>query len=370
MVCSMCGFENESGARACSSCGASLERRCLSCGAGVPAGSPFCGRCGARVAETGVSATEVGDRRVVTALFSDLSGFTSLAEQLDPEDLTNLITECFSGLVEEVRLRGGWLEKQIGDALVAIFGAPVVHEDDPVRAVDAALAMRARMGEQNERLGARLGRPLELHIGVNTGLVVMGRGLETGEGDEMVVLGDTVNVAARLQQVARAGQILVGEATYSSTSSLFDFRKLPPLTVKGKAEPLTAYECLRARARRVRAEEEIARVGSPLVGRDADLAAVLGCVERLGAGAGGVLAVLGEAGLGKSRLMAEARARLPAAVHWLEGRALSFGQTISYFPFIEIVKTDAGIAEEDGEEEGWRKLEARVRALFPAEQVA
>src|SRR2546425_3539731 len=262
MVCSMCGFENESGARACSSCGASLERRCPSCGAGVPAGSAFCGRCGARVAETGVSATEVGDRRVVTALFADLSGFTSLAEQLDPEDLTNLITESFSGLLEEVRLRGGWLEKQIGDALVAIFGAPVVHEDDPVRAVDAALAMRERMREHNERLGAKWGRPLELHIGVNTGLVVMGRGLETGEGDEMVVLGDTVNVAARLQQVARAGQILVGEATHSSTSSLFDFRKLPPLTVKGKAEPLTAYECLRARARRVGAGGGVARVGA------------------------------------------------------------------------------------------------------------
>src|SRR5713226_1686017 len=215
MVCSVCGFENESGARACSGCGASLERRCPSCGAGV--------------AETGVSATEVGDRRVVTALFADLSGFTSLAEQLDPEDLTNLLNESFSGLLEEVRLRGGWLEKQIGDALVAIFGAPVVHEDDPVRAVDAALAMRERMGEHNERLGARWGRPLELHIGVNTGLVVMGRGLETGEGGGVGGWGGTVKVGARWRQVARAGQILVGEATYSSTSSLFDFRKLPPL---------------------------------------------------------------------------------------------------------------------------------------------
>src|SRR6266849_2730310 len=106
-------------------------------------------------------------RLVVPALFADLSGFTSLAEQLDPEDLTNLINESFSGLLEEVRLRGGWLEKQIGDALVAIFGAPVVHEDDPVRAVHAALAMRERMREHNERLGAKWGRPLELHIGVN-----------------------------------------------------------------------------------------------------------------------------------------------------------------------------------------------------------
>src|SRR5438128_276607 len=253
MVCSMCGFENSSGARVCSSCWASLERRCPSCGAGVPAGSAFCGRCGARVAETGVSATEVGDRRVVTALFSDLSGFTSLAEQLDPEDLTNLINECFSGLVEEVRLRGGWLEKQIGDALVAIFGAPLVHEDDPMRSVDAALAMRERMRGHNERLGPQLGRPLELHIGINTGLVVMGPGLETGEGDELVVLGDTVNVAARLQQAAGADQILVGEQTHALTSWAFDYRKLPRLTVKGKAEPLTAYECLGARAGRRRA---------------------------------------------------------------------------------------------------------------------
>jgi class 3 adenylate cyclase/tetratricopeptide (TPR) repeat protein len=321
------------------------------------------------VSETWSSPTEVGDRRVVTALFADLSGFTSLAEQLDPEDLTNLINECFSGLAEAVRLRGGWVEKQVGDALVVFFGAPVVHEDDPVRAVHAALAMRESMREHNERLGPRLGRQLDLHIGVNTGLVVMDRGLETGVGGEMVVLGDTVNVAARLQQVARAGQILVGESTYAATSSAFDFRKLPPLTVKGKSEPLTAYECLRARKRWVRAEDRMARVDSPLVGRDADLAALSGSIERLRAGQGGILTVIGEAGLGKSRLMAEAKKGLPAEVHWIEGRAVSFGQTISYFPFIEIVKTDAGIGEDDGEAESWRKLEGRVRALIAEPQV-
>ncbi len=369
MQCSSCGQQNDRGAGVCSRCGAGLVRRCPSCDAEVPARFAFCGDCGTRFTESAERPVERGDRRVVTALFSDLSGFTSLAEQLDPEDLTNLINECFSGLVEEVRLRGGWLEKQIGDALVAIFGAPLVHEDDPMRSVDAALAMRERMRGHNERLGPQLGRPLELHIGINTGLVVMGPGLETGEGDELVVLGDTVNVAARLQQAAGADQILVGELTHALTSWAFDYRKLPRLTVKGKAEPLTAYECLGARAGRRRAPGKAATAGSPLVGRDREIALLREQGERVLAGKGGIVTIVGEPGIGKSRLVAEAiRARPPEELRWLEGRTLAYGQTIAYLPFIEIVKSDAGITEEDGEAQSWSKLERRVRSLF-ADQV-
>jgi class 3 adenylate cyclase/tetratricopeptide (TPR) repeat protein len=342
--------------------------RCPSCGADVPAGFAFCGVCGTRLAE--VPATrprDPGDRRVVTALISDLSGFTSLAERLDPEDLTNLINECFSGLVEEVHVRDGWIEKQIGDALVAIFGAPVAHEDDPARAVHTAMAMRKRMRVHSDRLGPQLGRALELHIGINTGLVVMSPGLETGEGDEIVVLGDAVNVAARLQQAAGTGQILVGEQTQALTSWAFEYRRLPPLTVKGKSEPVTIYECAGIRARsRPTPAEEAAKLSSPLVGRDHELALLGEQLDRLEAGRGGIVTVSGEAGIGKSRLVVEAlRQRERPGIRSIEARALAFGQTIAYFPFIEIVKLDAGIADDDPEAESWTKLERRVRELLP-----
>jgi class 3 adenylate cyclase/tetratricopeptide (TPR) repeat protein len=370
VICSNCRYENDPAALVCERCGTALDQRCPSCGASVPQGNAFCGACGARLDEPSPAArTEPGDRRVVTALFADLSGFTPLAEQLDPEDLSALVNECFTALMEEVTLREGWLEKQIGDALVAFFGAPVVHEDDPVRAVQAGLAMHERMQEINARVESRIGRPLELHIGINTGLVVIGPGIEPGGQGEIVVLGDTVNTAARFQQVARPGQLIVGEATHAGSRWAFEYRRLPPLSLKGKAERIVAYECLGPREQPASARGFAeAGLGSELCGRDAELATLVAGVERLSQGRGGIVSVVGEAGLGKSRLVAETgTAPIADKVRWLEGRSLSFGQTISYFPFVEVVKRDAGIAEEDDEDKSWTKLEARIRQLFPAD---
>ena len=169
----------------------------------------------------------------MTVLFADLSGFTMLGERLDPEELTDLLRDCLAELTEEIHAREGWLEKQIGDALLAVFGAPVAHEDDPVRAVRAALAMRQRMVAVNARLQGRIGQPLSLRIGVNTGLVVMTRNLESGPGarpGELVVVGDTVNTAARLQQAAGPGQVFVGAATHAATSRVFGYALLPRRT--------------------------------------------------------------------------------------------------------------------------------------------
>ena len=303
-----------------------------------------------------------GDRRVVTVLFADVSGFTALGERVDPEQLEALIRTCIGELKQEVDAWGGTTEKQIGDALFAVFGAPMAHEDDPARAVRAALGMQKRIRAIADEQRLSDGRELELHIGVNTGLVVTGPGIAGALADpvqgEFIVVGDAVNTGQRLQDAAKGGQILVGEATYEATRRLFDYGEPRAYTVKNKQERLVAYEPLDVRQER--------GIVSDIIGRDRELAALEGCVERLEQGQGGVAVIFGEPGLGKSRLVEELRRRTAGRdVRLLEGRAIPFGSAISYWPFVEIVRRDAGINEEDGEDESWRKLEHRVSALFP-----
>ena len=311
------------------------------------------------------------DRRTVTVLFAELSGFTSLAGRLDPEDVTNVLHACFGELMEEVRARDGWIEKSMGDAILAIFGAPVAHEDDPARAVETALGMQARMESINRRLEGKLPEPLRLHVGVNTGLVVMGPRTEerdqSADSGQFMVIGDAVNLGSRLQDAAGPGEIVVGESTYFATRDLFEYRLLPPLTLKGKADRVTAYACVAPRARAATGTTDRGRgVGSPLVGRQPELATLLGSIERLLGGRGGSVAIVGEAGLGKSRLVAEARAHvIEPGFLILEGRAISLGKTMSYWPFREMLRGFAGITDDDTDVESWRKLDGRVRVLFP-----
>ena len=312
---------------------------------------------------TGRGSSARADRRVVTVLFADLSGFTSLGERLDPEELTDLLRDCLAGLTGEIHAREGWLEKQIGDALLAVFGAPMAHEDDPMRAVRTALAMRQRMAEVNARLQGQIGQPLALHIGVNTGLVVMTRDLESGPGGrsgELVVVGDTVNTAARLQQAARPGQVFVGAATHAATNRVFDYAPLPPLSVKGKQGTLMAYECLRELPRPARTGPG---ASARLIGRDGDLAVLREHVDRVVHGAGGLTVVEGEAGLGKSRLVTEAgRDHDPERLRWLQGNALSLTRGIRFRPFVELLRGFAGIQEGDAGGVGWAKLESKLGA--------
>ena len=298
-------------------------------------------------------------------LFADLSGFTRLGRELDPEDLKSLLDECLSELLEEVTAREGWLDKQIGDAILAVFGAPIAHEDDPVRALRAAIAMQARMEAVNVRLKARLTRPLALHIGVNTGLVVTGPGLDTGIG-EFTVIGDTVNSAARLNQAARSGQVVVGEATYAATREKFHYRRTSIASTKEGEGDLVAYECLGEHAS-ADGQRYGARTGSELVGREGELGELVDAVEALEPGGrGGVVAIVGEAGVGKSRLIVEARGRTEMKdCRWLEGHPLSRGQTVGHWQFREILRRDAGIGDNDGSDESIRKLERRVRMFLP-----
>jgi class 3 adenylate cyclase/tetratricopeptide (TPR) repeat protein len=301
------------------------------------------------------------DRRIVTVLFADISGFTRLGETLDPEDLTDFLHDCVGSLIEEVTAWDGWVEKQIGDAILAVFGAPVAHEDDPARAVYTALGMHRRMRSMSSRFAARIGHEPTLHVGVNTGLVVMGPGIEAGKDRTgPIVVGDTVNVGARLQQAAAPGQVLVGEATFAATRQAFEYREMPPMSVKGKRQKLIAYECLSSRP-----SAASSRIRSPFFGREREEGILTACIDRAIGGRGQIIAVTGEAGIGKSRLVSEVRSGTDGRNQmWLEGKARSIGRTLSYWPFQEMIRSWAGITQEDGVAPSWAKLEHGLRHLF------
>src|SRR5688500_17273421 len=256
LTCSACGTDNPDRARFCMSCGAALERACPSCGAEVPPGARFCVECGTALeapaepaaptpgrapspAEGAVLGPEAPpeERRQVTVLFADLSGYTAFAERMDPEAVKSLVDRALLRLGHEVERYGGTVDKYIGDNVMAIFGAPVAHEDDAERAVRAGLGMQAAMEEVND--GLPDGAHFALRVGVNTGEVLAG-----AVGDAYTVVGDTVNVASRLQSAARPGSVTVGERTMRATDAAVEYTALEPLELKGKAERVPAWEAV------------------------------------------------------------------------------------------------------------------------------
>ena len=266
-----------------------------------------------------------GERKLVTVMFADLSGFTALSEKLDPEHVRSLMNDCFNALVPVVEKYGGVVDKFVGDAIMALFGAPVARENDAERALRAALEMMDALAVFNAHHDTDLG----MHIGINTGLVIAG-GIGSEGRQQYSVMGDTVNLAARLEDASERGEVLVGPGTHRLTAPLFDFEALPPIQVKGKAEPVVAHRLISLKAvpGPVRG---IAGLRSPLVGRDAEMQQLQSALRDLSAGKGGVIAITGEAGLGKSRLVAELRRSPPTDVLWAEGRAQSYTEGMSYW---------------------------------------
>ena len=301
------------------------------------------------------------ERKLVTIVFADLSGSTALAERLDAEELRSVLTSFFNALANVVQRYGGTIDKYAGDAVMAVFGAPLAHEDDPERAIRASLDMHGAIARLNETAERDRGVRLSLRVGVNTGAVVAGP-LAGEVQSAYTIVGDAVNIAQRLQSAAAPGEILVGPITRRLADRAFTFTPLEPIRVKGKTAPLVVFKLVG-----LRASPEIAtvRLRSPLVGRAAELAALVEGLDAVARGEGRIALVTGDAGLGKSRLVAEAkRARSEAPVYALEGRALSIAQGISYGPFIEIAKRDASIAEDEPETASWEKFERRIGTLF------
>jgi predicted ATPase/class 3 adenylate cyclase len=329
--------------------------RCQACGQENPDGFRFCGACGAAL-ET-VTAAVREERKVVTVLFADLVGFTSRAEQMDPEDVRALLAPYHARLRQELERFGGTVEKFIGDAVMALFGAPVAHEDDPERATRAALAIRDWVVEEDE---------LQLRIAVNTGeaLVALGARPEVGEG---MASGDVVNTAARLQAAAPVNGILVGETTWRATRHVIDYAERESVTAKGKAAPVAAWLALQPRARATVEREATA----PLVGRERELRVLVDALERVRAEQSVQLVTLvGAPGIGKSRLVYELFRRLeqmPEPVYWRRGRSLPYGEGVAFWALAEIVKAQAGILETDGLEQADEKLRAAVEAAVGEE---
>jgi class 3 adenylate cyclase/tetratricopeptide (TPR) repeat protein len=305
------------------------------------------------------------ERKHITVLFSDLSGYTAMSEKLDPEEVKEITSRIFSEVTAVVDRYDGIIENYVGDAVMALFGVPKVHEDDHLRAIRAARDIHEIVDRIGRGYEQKIKRRLTMHTGIATGLVVTGDlNLEKGTHG---VAGDTINLASRLSGIAKPGEILVGETTYHQSNGVFSFDRLEPVSLKGKAEPVTPYRLIDMKPEPLRGLATQG-ISSPLVGRHAELAAIKTCVNRLVDGQGGILSVIGDAGLGKSRLMAEIRHHFEREnLLWLEGRALSYGQKMSYWPFREILWQYAGIAEEDDDTEAWSKLETSISALFPAD---
>ena len=267
---------------------------CPKCATEMPIAFSFCGKCGARLLAL---APSEGETKQVTVLFADISGFTALAERLDPEELHENMRAAWDAIAVEIRASGGLIEKYIGDAVVAVFGAVHNEIDHPARAQRAALAILGALDRENERIAERTGRNLALRIGINTGLAVAGA---VGDKEsEFGVLGDAVNVAARLEQAAEPGEVLVGDATYRLAPGLFAYEPHPPVAAKGKTAPLVAWRLLRVET------ATIDRGRAPLVGRDHEVGLLLSALDEALAGKGHIVSIVGEAGLGKTRLVDE-----------------------------------------------------------------
>jgi class 3 adenylate cyclase/tetratricopeptide (TPR) repeat protein len=296
------------------------------------------------------------ERKVISVLFADLVGFTATSEQLDPEDVADILKPYHERLREELERWGGTVEKFIGDAVMALFGAPVTREDDPERAVRAALAIRDWIAEEGK---------LEVRVAVNTGeaLVDLGAKPEAGEG---MAAGDVVNTTARMQSAAPVNGILVGETTYRATAQTIDYREHEPVEAKGKQAPVPVWEVVAGRARF--GVDLVPEERTPLVGREREVAQVVAALARVREQSSSeLLTIVGVPGIGKSRLVGELFAHIAHGgelTYWRQGRSLPYGQGVSYWALAEMVKAQAGILETDGDEEAGAKLERTVEQLL------
>ena len=394
MRCSNCQTLNPPNAKFCLECGNRLGS-CPNCGTINPPGARFCIECGNALAPrretlvvpttyepvvnaagtatvplptslpaSPISLSSVEERRIVTIMFADITGSTPLADRLDPEDLRAILTGYFNLMTEQIRKHDGTVEKYIGDAVMAVFGTPITHEDDPDRAIRAALDMQAALKLFNEQRQTRdpEATRLQMRIGINTGEVATPSATATQYHD-FLITGDAVNIAARLQQMATPDTILVGERTYLSSREVFDFQAIAPLHVKGKAEPISAYVALGLQQSTTTITQHprgLTGSSARLVGRDLELTLLHASYARVQTEQRPhLITILGAPGIGKSRLVREFITReqelvksassigaiVPPLV--LQGRCPPYGEGITYWPLIEILRTILHVQYDD-----------------------
>ena len=276
------------------------------------------------------------ERRQATIMFADISGFTAMSEKLDAEEVTAVMNDCFDFLGEIIKYDGGKIDKFIGDCVMALFGVPTALEDAPQRAINAAIDMRNGLEQFNREKELRI--PLEIHIGINSGEVISGS-IGSRDKREYTVMGDAVNLASRLEDASERGQILVGLSTYHSTKGTFEYRELPPFSFKGKREPVSVFELLSQRATRSRVGMvKDRRVLSQMVGRQKELDRLELQVMKAINGEGSIVNLIGEAGIGKSRLVEELKVKdVARRTCLLEGRGVSTGKSLGFHPVTEML---------------------------------
>ncbi len=346
MVCASCGVENRGGSKFCDNCGSPLAATCPHCGAPNRNDARFCATCGQTLGTDSPAAEQTpttpasAERRLVTVLFTDLVGFTSLAEDRDPEAVRELLSKYFETATEIVKLHGGTVEKFIGDAVMAVWGTPTAHEDDAERAVRAALELVDAVGTLHPNLQAR------------AGLLTGQAAVTLGATNQGMVAGDLVNTAARLQGVADPGTVLVGEATRRAAESAIVFEPIGDHSLKGKTSPVPAWQALRVVAQRG-GHGRTDTLEAPFVGRDEELRQLKEQLHTVGRDRRArLVSITGPGGIGKSRLVWELEKYIDGvseAIYWHRGRSPSYGEGITFWALGEMVRRRAQLTEDDDE---------------------
>jgi class 3 adenylate cyclase len=384
--CPQCGHDNPDGVKFCGECGARVEGFCPNCGTSNPPTNKFCHQCGQALAPLPTPAARftspqsytpahlaekiltsrtalAGERKQVTVLFADVSGFTSIAERLDPEEVHQLMNRAFELVLDKVHRYEGTINQFLGDGIMALFGAPIAHEDHAQRAVHAALGMHRDLQGYGADLQRTRGIMFRVRMGLNTGLVVVG---SIGDNLRMdyTAVGDTTNLAARMLNLAEPGQVVIAEDTHRVVSGYFITRPLGARAIKGKAAPVNAYEVVRARGLRTRLEVGAERGLTPFVGRQPELTLLQERWAEARAGRGQVICLMGEAGIGKSRLLLEFQRHIAdEPVTWLTGRCISYGKEMAYLPIIDLLKHNFQVEEGDDDATVSAKIERGMEAL-------
>lgn len=390
MRCSSCGFDNPFSAKLCEKCGARLARSCPHCYHEVPASAKFCSECGAPlrgavqaafaapIHYTPAHLTErilaeqatlearseaVGERKTITALFADMAGSTALIHDLDPEEADRLIGPVVALMMEAVHHYEGYVAKSLGDGILALFGAPIAHEDHAQRALYAALRMQDAMRQHGDRIRLERGIPLDIRIGIHTGEVVVRSIRKDDLRADYDSLGQTMHVASRMETMAAPSTILVSESTYKLAQGYFEFKGLGAAQVKGVSTPLAVYELLGLGALRTRLQVAARRGLARFVGREDELQALHCAIEQATGGRGQIVSVVGEAGVGKSRLFLEFKERSQRGCLVLETFSVSHGKAFAYLPLIELLKHYFKITVQDDERQCREKITGKVLTL-------
>ncbi len=385
MQCPECQSDNRKEARFCSECGRKFELVCPECGNSVKANSKFCDECGCNLSspwkttdtttepdspphhtseqiENDDSAISVGERKHVTVLFSDLTGYTEMSEKLDPEEVKEITSTIFSELTNIIEKYDGFIEKYIGDAILAVFGAKQAFEDSALRAIKAAREIHAQVESASPRYEKLIGRPLAMHTGINTGLVVTGE-INFQRGTHGLV-GDTINTAARLMSISEPGDITVDYDSFAQTEGYFEFDILAPVKVKGKAEPILVYRVGRA-LQEPKKLHRLHGVRADLIGRSIEMQVLEDAVGRLEEGLVSFVGVCGTAGTGKSRLLHDFKKTIDLKkIQWLDANAYPYTQNIPYFPLIDLLTKAFGIEEGNTKEDIKLKVESGMKRLL------